>query len=86
MVTVTLPRLLAERAGLAQIEVDAATVRGVLSTLERDHGLAGWMLDEQGGLRPHVGVFVNAEQASCDEPVGPGDELRILPAISGGAR
>ena len=36
-------------------------------------------------MRPHVKIFVNGEAAGLAEPVAEADEVRILPAISGGS-
>jgi molybdopterin converting factor small subunit len=65
--------------------IAGATVAGVLQALEEAQpALAGWILDERGRIRRHINVFVNAEQAREDDAVAGGDELDILPAISGG--
>jgi sulfur-carrier protein len=48
-------------------------------------------LDELGGVRPHVNVFVDGESIrggrclGLATPVAPGAEIWILPAVSGGA-
>jgi molybdopterin converting factor small subunit len=47
--------------------------------------LDGWILDEQDRLRRHINVFVNGERGSVDTPVAGGDEVDVLPAISGGS-
>jgi molybdopterin synthase sulfur carrier subunit len=60
-------------------------VSEVLQALEREHSaLEGWILDERGVIRRHINVFVSAEPATAETPVGPGDRIEILPAISGG--
>jgi molybdopterin converting factor small subunit len=65
--------------------VEAATVAEGLRSVERAQpGLCGWMLDERGQLRRHLNVFVNGEQGRGDTPLGPGDVVDVLPAISGG--
>jgi hypothetical protein len=71
--------------GLRELAVDGATVADVLRALEREHPrLAGWVLDERGEIREHVGVFVNGERARAADPIGGADLLHVLPAISGG--
>ena len=87
MARVTLPATLRERAGvLGELEVDGASLGGVLAQLERDFpALNGWILDEQGRLRRHVNVFVNGERVSLDNDVAARDLIRVLPAISGGS-
>jgi molybdopterin converting factor small subunit len=67
--------------------LEGATVIELLRDLEREHpGLDGWIVDERGTIRRHINVFVNGERATADTPVGPGDAVDVLPAISGGAR
>ena len=77
-----LKRLAGERAEHA---VAGATIGELLRTLERDQpALGGWILDERGLVRRHINVFVNGDYATEDTPVGPGDRVDVLPAISGG--
>lgn len=65
--------------------VDGASVAELMRALERSQpALAGWILDERGRIRRHINVFVNAEQARDDDPVSDGDQVDVLPAISGG--
>ncbi len=71
--------------GAAEHDLPGATVSEVLRELERRHPpVRGWILDEQGRIRPHVAVFVNGERTREDMAIGPGDVLQILPSISGG--
>jgi molybdopterin converting factor small subunit len=73
-------------AGGGQHEVAGATVRELLQALEREKPpLDGWILDEQDRIRRHINVFVNGERGREDTPVGAGDEVDVLPAISGGS-
>jgi molybdopterin converting factor small subunit len=66
-------------------ELTGSSVAELLRALEREQpALAGWILDERGRVRRHICVFVNAEQAGGDDPIADGDEVDILPAISGG--
>ena len=87
MATFNLPTTLRPLAGGAdQLEAAGATVGEALRQLERAHPrLAGWVLDESGGLRRHVSLFVNDTLAAPDSPLAPGDQVYIVPAISGGA-
>lgn len=86
--TGTLVRLrgpLKQLAGGGELEIDAPTVRELLQTLERDKPpLDGWILDERDRIRRHINVFVNGERGNEDTPVGDGDRVDVLPAISGG--
>ena len=69
----------------AEHELDGASVADLLRALERSQpALAGWILDERGRIRRHINVFVNGEQEREDSAVGTGDEVEIIPAISGG--
>jgi len=64
---------LRERAGWSQREVDAATVADIWPAL----GLG----DEPGGLL----YAVNKEYAAPDRPLVAGDEVAVIPPVSGGA-
>lgn len=85
MAVVRLRGQLEKLAGAAEHRIDGETVNDVLRSLESEiTALEGWVLDERGVLRRHINVFVNAEPADPDAPVGPDDPIEILPAISGG--
>ena len=72
-------------AGGSDHPLDGATVGELLRELERAHpALGGWILDERGLIRRHINVFVNGESGREDTPVGHGDRIDVLPAISGG--
>jgi molybdopterin converting factor small subunit len=64
------------------------TVGAVLSLVPS--GVRRRVLDERGTLRPHVNVFVGdtsiRETGQLDTPLRDGDEVFIIPAVSGGAR
>jgi molybdopterin synthase catalytic subunit/molybdopterin converting factor small subunit len=72
-VTVRLFAGLRERAGWSRREIDAATVADVWPAL----GLG----DEPGGLL----YAVNKEYAERDRALAPGDEVALIPPVSGGA-
>jgi molybdopterin synthase sulfur carrier subunit len=69
-------------------EVDAAgaTVGAVLADLDRRYpGIRFRMIDEQDGIRRHIRIFVNGDQArSLDVPLRAADEVLIFQALSGG--
>ena len=72
-------------AGGGEVHVGGATVGELLRALEREKPpLDGWILDERDRIRRHINVFVNGERGSEDTPVGEGDRVDVLPAISGG--
>lgn len=89
--TVKIPTILRRHAGnRPAVEVEGATVRELLSDLERRYpGISGNILDEGGGLRRFVNLYVNDEDVrylgSLDAPVREGDVVSILPAVAGGA-
>jgi sulfur-carrier protein len=86
MAMVTLRAPLRDLAGgTSRLEVPGATVAEVIGRLEREHPrLAGWVLDERGRIREHVKVFVNGDVAGLEDSVAAGDQVHVLPAISGG--
>jgi len=90
-VTVTVPRLLADLVGGARHQaVDARTAGEALDELCRTHpGLRTHIFDGST-VRTHVNVFVNGEMLSrhepLDRPVVAGDDVAVVPAVSGGQR
>lgn len=70
----------------AEVEAAGATVGELLLDLDRRYpGIRFRMIDEQDAVRPHVRIFVNAEQISdLGSPLRPSDEVQILQALSGG--
>lgn len=89
-VTVHVPTPLRERCGgAAELRVPAASVRAALTELERLHPeLHRGVCDETGAVRRHINLFVNTahvrDRGGLDAPLGAGDVLMILPAVSGG--
>jgi molybdopterin converting factor small subunit len=65
--------------------LEGATVVELLRDLERCHpATCGWIVDECGGIRRHINVFVNGERAGEDAAVTGEDHVDVLPAITGG--
>jgi molybdopterin molybdotransferase len=91
MVTVRLPTMLRTYAGdLESIEVEAETVAGALEAVVADHPDAGPRLIADDGLfHNHLAVFVGERPVERDDSPGaavePGDTIRVLVAIAGGA-
>ncbi|MGI9048070.1 MAG: molybdopterin converting factor subunit 1 [Rubrobacteraceae bacterium] len=78
-VTVLLFGAAADRAGTRQteIEVGAGTLREIWPVLaERHPGLVP--------MRDNLAFAVNGEYARMDAQVSPGDEVAVLPPVSGG--
>lgn len=89
-ITVHVPGPLRDRcAGAAELSLPAATLRDVLTELERLHpSLHRGVCDDTGAVRRHVNLFVNSDhmrdRAGLDTPLAQGDEVTIMPAVSGG--
>ena len=76
-------------SGARQLELDVATVRDALDELERRYpALYRSVCDETGAVRRHVNLFVNTshirDRDGLDTVLVPGDEVMIVPAVSGG--
>jgi MoaD family protein len=89
-VTVRLSSQLRAWCGVAAaLELEATSLRGALATLEQSHpALYRSICDEAGAVRRHVNVFVNGanvrDGGGLDTALAPGDEVMVLPAVSGG--
>jgi molybdopterin synthase sulfur carrier subunit len=89
-ITINVPGPLREYcAGASQLSLRAYTVRTALETLERrEAALYRNICDETGAVRRHLNVFVNSANVrdlnGVDTTLRQGDELTILPAVSGG--
>ncbi len=88
--TVRLPTVLrAQTEGQSTVPAEGATVGEVLASLVGSYpGLGSSILDEEGGLRKFVNLYVNDEDIRfldhLDTAVAAGDEVAILPAVAGG--
>jgi molybdopterin synthase sulfur carrier subunit len=84
------PEMLRQYCGKARtLDVTGPTVRAVLAEIERDYpALYVNVCDETGAVRRHINIFVNDEHmrdvAGLESPLGAGDTMTILPAVSGG--
>jgi len=58
--------------------IDGTTVREVLDGAVARYG------DEFGAVMRTCRVWVNGEAADLDTPIGPSDEVAVLPPVSGG--
>jgi molybdopterin converting factor small subunit len=89
-ITIHVPRGLRSYCeGACELILWAPTVRAILGELERRHpSLYSGICDETGAVRRHVNLFVNADHVrdrdGLDTALVPGDEIIILPAVSGG--
>ena len=90
MPTVGVPRLLRYHVGdQAEVEVQGNTLGAALRAVFDAHpGLARHVTDERGHFRAHVVLALNGQvlgrDLDLDRSVEPGDEIRLLQAVSGG--
>lgn len=75
--------------GSSEVQVEGTTVGEVLDALESAHpGFKERLLDEQGGLRRFVNVFVADDDVryldGLGTPVPDGETVSIIPAVAGG--
>ena len=89
-VTVRIPTTLRTlTGGASEVSVDGATVNDVLKALDAAHpGFADRLLDDEGGLRRFVNVFVADDDVrflqGLETPVPDGETVSIIPAVAGG--
>jgi molybdopterin synthase sulfur carrier subunit len=87
MVRVSVPsQLTAYTGGATRVTADGASVGAVLDDLDRAYpGLKFRVIDEQDRVRKHVRLFVGQDETrDVKQTLGPGDELLIFGALSGG--
>lgn len=70
--------------------VAGKTISEVLANVcQANPQLRGYLLDDQGGLRAHVVVFVDgamlADRKGMSDPVGEESEVYVMQALSGGS-
>jgi molybdopterin converting factor small subunit len=72
--------------GREQVQARGATLAELLEDLDRAFpGIRFRMIDEQGRIRVHIRLFVNAELArDLGRALGEQDDVQILCALSGG--
>ena len=89
MPTVEFAAALTRHVPCAPQEVAAATLRDALdAAFLAAPNLRGYVLDEQGCVRKHVAVFVNARmianRSQLDVPLAPADKVMVIQALTGG--
>jgi hypothetical protein len=72
-----------------EFDTDAPTLRGALEAAFAAHpALRGYLLDDQGRMRPHVVAFVDGERVrdrvALDVPLRADSRVFVLQALSGG--
>ena len=83
------PVLRASVGGAKQVDLDGGSVRELVDALVARHpALGAQLLADGGDLNRFVNVYVNGQDvrylAGLETPVGPADEVRLLPAMAGG--
>jgi molybdopterin synthase sulfur carrier subunit len=75
--------------GNKHVDVDAGLLSDVIASLEAAHpGFADRLLDDDGGLRKFVNIFVDDDDVryldGLDTQVADGITVSIIPAVAGG--
>ncbi len=83
---VHIPTPLRSYTNASVVEANGATLAELFGDLERRYpGIRFRVINEQDEIREHIKVFVNQELAeNLTAPLHPGDDVRIITAISGG--
>jgi sulfur-carrier protein len=89
MAIVRFARAFQTNVGCPSETVRGATVREVLEAYFAVHpAVRGYVLDDQGVVRRHVGLFVRGSQlvdrSRLTDPMDATDELYVMQALSGG--
>ena len=89
MPTVAFTANLRRHVACPTVEVEGATVRGVLdAAFALNPAARSYILDEQGRLRRHVVVFVDGARVRdtdrLADAVAPGARVHVMQALSGG--
>ncbi len=79
MVRVRLFAALRELAGASEVEAEGKSAGDVIDVLSSRYGERFTQIAAVGS------VVVNGERAARSTPVGPGDEVALLPPVSGGS-
>jgi molybdopterin synthase sulfur carrier subunit len=85
-VTVNIAQPLRSYTRAARVEAAGRSLAELLDDLDHHYpGIRFRVVDEQDRVRQHIKFFVNREQVGAlDAPLGPGDEVHIMQALSGG--
>jgi len=89
MPTVEFAPALTRHIACAPQAVEAATLRAALdSAFLAAPALRSYVLDEQGAVRKHVAVFINARmiasRSELDIALQPRDKVMVIQALTGG--
>ena len=75
--------------GEKAVNAQGQSIGALIEDLDSNHpGIKGRLLDDQGGLRRFVNVYVNDEDVrfigGLEAEVSDGDQVVVLPAVAGG--
>ncbi|WP_188190685.1 MoaD/ThiS family protein [Nonomuraea sp. SYSU D8015] len=75
--------------GAKAVNAEGATLDELITNLESRHpGIKDRLVDDAGGLRRFVNVYLNDEDVrflgGLGTPVSDGDTVTVLPAVAGG--
>ena len=89
MATVSFTPALERFLKLSAATVDGATLGEALARVfDAQPALRSYLLDDQGGLRRHVAVYVNGmpvrDRARLSDPIGAHDRIYVFQALTGG--
>ena len=89
MPTVSFTSALQRFLAAPSVQVEAATVADALAAVFTANPLLrGYVLDDQGGVRRHVNIFINSQpiddRIRLTDPVGANDDIYVLQALTGG--
>lgn len=89
MVRISFTQHIQRHVTCPQSIASGATVREVLNVFFTENERArGYVLDDQGALRPHMSVFVNGrpirDRTGLSDAVPPDAEVLVMQALSGG--
>jgi sulfur carrier protein ThiS len=89
MAHVTFPDVIQRHVTAPPTDAEGATVREVLEQVFRgNEPLRSYLLDDQGGLRKHLALFVDGQQVrdrqGLNDTVGAESQIHVLQALSGG--
>ena len=89
MATIRFTSHLVRHRAAPAVVAEGGTVAEVLARgLAGDDLLRSYVLDEQGRVRKHVNIYLDGslirDRLRLSDPVGPGSEIYVLQALSGG--
>ncbi|WP_028660520.1 MoaD/ThiS family protein [Nocardioides insulae] len=75
--------------GESEVSASGATLAEIIEDLEANYaGIKGRILDDNGGLRRFVNVYVGNEDVrfldNLDTPTPDGTQISVIPAVAGG--